>query len=168
MFYFRNKFSSYYVHLLQCIHFYGSNGWFFKKDVMSSFVRKVSFFIISLFLLNIFFFSFHFASVKHYWNNDFHRFEHCHDDEDDFSLLFDGAAFSFIKESHHHNSDIDDCGVIKFIFSYFPLVALFLFSIFKCGFSNVLPGFFKRYFYRALILYFAPKNSPPFSFHYGF
>ena len=72
---------------------------------MSFFVRRVSLFIVFLFLLNTLFFSFHFASVKHHWNQAFNRFEHCHDDEDDFSLLFDGAAFSFIKESLFRNPD---------------------------------------------------------------
>lgn len=132
---------------------------FFKKESMSSFVRKVSFSIVSLFLLNILFFSFHFASVKHYWNRHLHRFEHVHHDNYEHILLLNNSIYSL--RENHNDENFNKCAVIKFIFSYFPLVSIISFSIFSSVLLTLFFNIFKKISFITSILYFAPKNSPP-------
>lgn len=130
---------------------------------MKFFSKKISYFLIVIFLSNIFIFSYHFMIIPHRWNPVENRFEHYSKNYDDINRDSDNASTVFITTEKRRLHENNECAVIYFLMhqkvleSFFSTVLCYIFLL------KYLSTILKEIILTKEILFFAPKKSPPFS-----
>ncbi len=130
---------------------------------MRPFSKKISYFLIALLFSNIFVFSYHFTVIPHRWNPLENKFEHFHKELYENLINYDTENSVAISSENCHEHEDNECSVIYFLThqkTLFTAVLIILFHIFLLKYLSFL---LKDRNIIKEVLFFAPKNSPPFN-----